>query len=854
MTNTSHKHIAQAIQILISLGFPRTQQNERSALCLLALLNLTPRKKWAQAENPLIGITPIMDWVREHYQKEYAPNTRETVRRQTMHQFVDAGIALYNPDSTDRPVNSPKAVYQIEPMTLDLLRSVGSKSWHNKLIDYRAQHETLAAKYAKEREHKRIPVQIEGGKKITLSPGEHSELIRAIIEEFGPRFAPGSVLIYAGDTGDKWGYFDAALLSELGVDVDSHGKMPDVVLHYIERNWLLLVESVTSHGPVDGKRHVELAQLFAGAKAGLVYVTAFPNRAIMAEILNLGFDYWLIMDMETRDAEESRKILEAKLNRTSALNNYLKNRESMKFKEEDMREQLEGMNQERHKVPQFNMHIVIDDGNPEMLDKKTKKVIDAFSRMDSIKATKLGLYKTLKTFFDIIPGNPRTPTLKHAHSSTNVSSLLPLRKEAIGPSEPHIITETPSQVILLQHFFHPDYPNWNTFTIGPSGYGKSVRTGQENLACAYAGIRVLQIDSGYSQKYVTKLCGGKFLIFGKDNISKNFLDFTDEEIRMALSMSNSDNDTIGQAITTISSLLLDADQHHLSNIEEAILERSIMSLLSKVKPGAPRPLLRNLKEEILRVYPEDEIARNMATKFDGFTFDTQKGKLFDQQTSMQIDPNFTVIDLKPIETKDQLFRSTVMAIMSEYLRIVSKRDGTFKRIKVDEGWQIAKEQFGRKFLAIFYRTLRKYDGAIDFITQSLADVNEGEMKKAVTPNAYTQCIVGIPTNQDDLVASFFELSEREMAIAKSLKPVPGSHTFRYNITQTEKNIQVDHLAGLPYWATTSTGIEITLIEGIADDGIEGLDSIYLKRYPESEQQAYMELFKYLGQTYPPRTP
>ena len=79
-----------------SLGLPRAQQNERSALCLLALLNLTPRKKWKMAETPLIGITPIMDWAREHYQKEYAPNTRETVRRQTMHQFVDAGIALYS--------------------------------------------------------------------------------------------------------------------------------------------------------------------------------------------------------------------------------------------------------------------------------------------------------------------------------------------------------------------------------------------------------------------------------------------------------------------------------------------------------------------------------------------------------------------------------------------------------------------------------------------------------------------------------------------------------------------------------------------------------------------------------------
>jgi len=279
-------YIEAAQQIIVSLGLPRTQQNERSALVLLALLDLTPGKTWVHAGNPLVGITPIMDWARKHYDREYAPNTRETFRRQTMHQFCDAGVALYNPDDPERPVNSPKAVYQIEPTTLALLRTFGTKKWHKNLAAYLSEQKTLVARYARERAQNRIPVRIASGKKITLSPGEHSELIRAIIEDFAPRFAPGSVLLYADDTGNKWGYFDAPSLADLGVQVDSHGKMPDVVLHFAKKDWLLLVESVTSHGPVDGKRHAELARLFAGSKAGLVYVTAFPNRAIMGRYLD----------------------------------------------------------------------------------------------------------------------------------------------------------------------------------------------------------------------------------------------------------------------------------------------------------------------------------------------------------------------------------------------------------------------------------------------------------------------------------------------------------------------------------------------------------------------------------------
>ena len=64
------KHLKAAHKILITLGMPRAQQNERSALCLLALLNLIPGKPWSKAEAPLMGITPIMDWIREHYQKK----------------------------------------------------------------------------------------------------------------------------------------------------------------------------------------------------------------------------------------------------------------------------------------------------------------------------------------------------------------------------------------------------------------------------------------------------------------------------------------------------------------------------------------------------------------------------------------------------------------------------------------------------------------------------------------------------------------------------------------------------------------------------------------------------------------
>lgn len=280
------KKVKEALGILADLGLPREQQNERSAMCLLALCDLKPRDAWSSATAPLIGITPIMEFAAAYYRDEpYAPNTRETIRRQTMHQFCTAGLALYNPDAPDRPVNSPKAVYQLSPEALALLQQYGSPAWATALATFQAQEQGLAARYAQARKMALVPLKLADDLTIQLSPGAHSDLIRQIVEVFAPHYAPGGTLLYVGDTGAKWVYFDSSGLAALGVKIDSHGKMPDVVIHHTAKNWLLLCEAVTSHGPVDGKRHAELKSLFKGSSAGLVYVTALPSRAVMTRYL-----------------------------------------------------------------------------------------------------------------------------------------------------------------------------------------------------------------------------------------------------------------------------------------------------------------------------------------------------------------------------------------------------------------------------------------------------------------------------------------------------------------------------------------------------------------------------------------
>ncbi|UPA22026.1 restriction endonuclease [Candidatus Peribacteria bacterium] len=280
------KHIQEALAILEQLELPREQQNERSALTLLALLDIKPKNSWDEANNPLCGITPMMEFFAKYYKKKYKPNTRETVRRQSVHQFIEAGLITANPDKPDRPVNSPKAVYQIDPTVLELLKTYGTKEWGNNLTVYLSIIETLKKRYARERKMNRIPVKLAAGKTITLSPGGQNILVKQIIEEFASIYTPNGKLVYVGDTEEKFAYYDEKLIANLNITVESHGKMPDVILYHVEKNWLILIEAVTSHGPVDGKRRDELKRLFSSSKAGLVFVTSFLTRKAMVKYLS----------------------------------------------------------------------------------------------------------------------------------------------------------------------------------------------------------------------------------------------------------------------------------------------------------------------------------------------------------------------------------------------------------------------------------------------------------------------------------------------------------------------------------------------------------------------------------------
>ncbi len=187
-----------------------------------------------------------------------------------MHPFRTAALIEDNGKAT----NSPNYCYRITDEFLGVIKDGVADTSGICLSRFVANHESLSQIYASKKKMQMMPVRI-NHKDFSFSPGKHNELQKAIIEEFAPRFAPDAQCLYVGDTIQKDMVKNVEKLSELGFEITLHDKMPDVILYREDKDWIYFIESITSVGPMDPKRIVEIESMTKDVKAGKIFISAF---------------------------------------------------------------------------------------------------------------------------------------------------------------------------------------------------------------------------------------------------------------------------------------------------------------------------------------------------------------------------------------------------------------------------------------------------------------------------------------------------------------------------------------------------------------------------------------------------
>ena len=286
--------IDEAREFLQEIGMPKAQQADICCLSLLALAGIKEEMPWSDSENEWKRVHDVIVFANANYGATYAENSRETFRKRAMHPFRTAALIEDNGKAT----NSPNYRYRLTEETVDILRQFGSDKQTALIQRFEKYHQRLIDLYASKKRMTLMPVKI-NQKELTFSPGKHNELQKAILEEFAPRFAPNAECLYVGDTIEKDLIKNVEKLRSLGFEITLHDKMPDVVLYREDENWLYFIEAVTSVGPMNPKRILEITEMTKDVSSGKIFVTAFPNFGTYKK-----FSEFLAWETEVWIAEE----------------------------------------------------------------------------------------------------------------------------------------------------------------------------------------------------------------------------------------------------------------------------------------------------------------------------------------------------------------------------------------------------------------------------------------------------------------------------------------------------------------------------------------------------------------------
>jgi type II restriction enzyme len=257
------------------------------ALAFLAVSDMKPGNSWKYVPDSTgsrsMRTRDVIEYVNRAFGENISSGSYDDIRRKDLILLTLAGIVITTNLKSSR--NDPSRGYALSPEYAEVIREFGSGSWNQAVSQILQKRGTLQERLSLQRAILRKVVTIEKDVQLSFGPGEHNELIKAVVEEFLPRFGNNAAVLYVGDAENRLLYINRQKLSELDFFDLSHGELPDVVAYSEEKGWLFLVEAVYSSGSIGPLRKLRLQGLTASTKAAIVYVTAFQDRASLRKFL-----------------------------------------------------------------------------------------------------------------------------------------------------------------------------------------------------------------------------------------------------------------------------------------------------------------------------------------------------------------------------------------------------------------------------------------------------------------------------------------------------------------------------------------------------------------------------------------
>ena len=296
-SSAAETKVAEAAAILAAIDFPlgkddfRTKlRQDRVCLIMLAVADLVPSTPWKATKVHGSGkdshapkTRDIIKFLNKNYGTDISSGSYDDIRRKNLDYLVAAGLVVSSARRAGASTNDGTRGYAISKDAAHLLQAYGSSKWPTVVKQFRKAHASLSIALQRPAVRPIVEVNFPDGRKFQLSVGPHNRIQKAVIEEFLPRFLQKPRVLYLGDTEKKDLLVDLARLRALNIDLNSHDRLPDIVVLDEARNWLFLIEAVHSSNPVSPLRHLALERLTSSCNVGKVFVSAFADLKSFAK-------------------------------------------------------------------------------------------------------------------------------------------------------------------------------------------------------------------------------------------------------------------------------------------------------------------------------------------------------------------------------------------------------------------------------------------------------------------------------------------------------------------------------------------------------------------------------------------
>jgi len=519
---------------------------------------------------------------------------------------------------------------------------------------------------------------------------------------------------------------------------------------------------------------------------------------MLGSILRLPFHYELMLSLDIPDQSHELSKLQQKRRMAHSLAagsgqrpSDLENESRLNSTEDLLREILNS----GQKIFSFQMRICIkvphSKDSKRNLERMTREVLSRIRSLSGAEAIHetVGSWKVFKTDLPFGMGEQiRGKRIK----TNNLADFLPLYGPRRGDDDPVVLLHNRLGGLVSFNPFDPKLPNYNALVTGSSGAGKSFLNNFITLQQMTRKTRLFVIDIGGSYKKLTEVLGGEYF---EINLSDSY---ALNPFVLQSGEGEPSSQKLKSLVAIVEQMVTEDDRTRLGKMDRVLLERALVETY-KSMPGK-FPKLSDLRERCEKsIEPE---LKKIGTLLYPWTGDRPYGKLLDRDSGIASNKLVTAFDLKGLSQYPDL-QSVMILILTDYiLREVEADKSSFKRIILDEAWELLKSQAAANFMEYCARTLRKTGSGITFITQGLEEIVASPIGSAIINNTATKLIL-LQRGDTKTLVNTLKINPQELALIQSLRSKKGEYSEAFLIEGEERQVIRVYPHPLEYWLSTS---------------------------------------------------